>query len=100
MLQPERLTQFNQFMDIVKANVRTNLSPAQTLGLANAMVSVGKGHIQGYAVGPGYVHEPSASQRASLGAVLVPDKAAVARLVKAFIDGTPAPDVGTPSPGA
>jgi LCP family protein required for cell wall assembly len=100
MLQPERLTQFNQFMDIVKANVRTNLSPAQILGLGNAMVSVGKGHVQGYAVGPGYVHDPSGSQRASLGAVLVPDKAAVTRLVKAFVDGTPAPDVGNPTPAA
>jgi LCP family protein required for cell wall assembly len=97
MLQPERLSQFNQFMDIAKANVRTNLSPAQVLGMAKAMVTLGKGNIQGYAVGPGYVHEPTAAQAASLGAVLVPDKAAVSQLVKAFVAGTPAPE--SPAPG-
>lgn len=97
LLQPERLSQFNQFMDIVKANVRTNLSPGQILGMGQAMVSVGKGHIQGYAVGPGFVHEPSASQYANYGAVLVPDSAAIAKLVKAFADGTPAPGT-TPTP--
>jgi LCP family protein required for cell wall assembly len=98
MLQPERAGQFNQFMDIAKANVRTNLSPAQILGLGQTMVSLGKGNIQGYAVGPGYVHEPTAAQAATLGAVLVPDRAAVAKLVQAFKAGTPAPE--SPAPGA
>jgi LCP family protein required for cell wall assembly len=98
ILQPERVSQYNQFLDIVKANVRTNLSPAQILGMGQAMVSVGKGHIQGYAVGPGFVHDPTASQFANLGAVLIPDNAAIAQLVKAFQDGTPAPSASpTPS---
>jgi LCP family protein required for cell wall assembly len=97
VLQPERISQFNQFMDIIKANVRTNLSPAQILGMGNAMISVGKGHIQGYAVGPGYVQPPSAAQFAAYGAVLVPDNAAIAKLVKAFQDGSTPPGV-TPTP--
>jgi LCP family protein required for cell wall assembly len=99
VLQPERVSQFNQFMDIVKNNVRTNLSPPQILGLGQAIVSVGKGHVQGYVVGPGYVREPSLREQGTLGAVLIPDNAAIARLVKAFQDGTPPPSV-TPSPSS
>jgi LCP family protein required for cell wall assembly len=95
MLQPERVTQFNQFMDIVKSSVRTNLSPAQILGMGRTMISVGKGHVQGYAVGPGYVHDPTPGLAAVLGAVLVPDKTAMQQLFKAFEDGTPPPN---PSP--
>jgi len=99
ILQPDRVSQFSQFMDIIKNNVRTNLSPAQILGLGQAVVSVGKGHVQGYVVGPGYVREPSLREQGTLGAVLIPDNAAIAKLVKALQDGTPPPSV-TPSPSA
>lgn len=91
LLQPQRLTQFSTFMDIVKRNVRTNLSPGQLLGMGQAMASLSKNKIQSYAVGPEYVTQPTGGQYASLGAVLVPNKAAIARLVSAFTRGDPPP---------
>ncbi|HXA41892.1 MAG TPA: LCP family protein [Candidatus Solibacter sp.] len=98
LLQPSRIGQFQQFMDIVKINIRTNLSPAQILSMAQSMVSVGKGHLQSYAVGPNFVSQPTFGPYSVLGAVLVPDKAAMSELVSAFIRGDPPPTPsGTPA---
>jgi LCP family protein required for cell wall assembly len=97
LLQPARVSQFQQFMDIVKNNVRTNLSPGQILAMGQSMISIGKGHIQTYAVGPNFVTQPSSGPYAILGAVLVPDKAAMRSLVTAFLRGDPPPTLG-PSP--
>jgi hypothetical protein len=59
-----------------------------------------KGKIQSYAVGPDYVSAPTSGQYAALGAVLVPNKAAMAKLVSAFIRGDPPPGQGTPTPSS
>jgi LCP family protein required for cell wall assembly len=96
LLQPERLGQFNQFLDIARTNVSTNLSPAQILGLARTLAGAGR-QIKTYAVGPSYVTSPSASQQLLLGAVLIPDKARIAALVSAFQNGDPPPDA-SPTP--
>jgi LCP family protein required for cell wall assembly len=98
LLKPERITQLSQFMDIVKKSIRTNLSPAQILSMGQAMISLGKGHVQSYAVGPDLVRQPTAGQYASLGAVLIPDKAGVAALVAAFQRGDPPPNQASPGP--
>jgi len=98
LLQPGRIGQFDQFLDIARVNVRTNLSPTQILSLASTMISVGKGHIQSYAVGPDYVRDPTPQEFARYGAVLIPNRAAIARLVKAFLDGTMPPGEASPSP--
>ena len=99
LLQPSRINQFQQFMDIVKTSMRTNLSPAQMLSMAQSMVSVGKGHLQTYAVGPNFVTQPASGPYAVLGAVLVPDPAAMSQLVSAFIRGGPPPTPNTsPAP--
>ena len=97
LLQPSRVGQFSQFLDIVKRNVRTNLSPAQILGMGQAMISLGKGHLQTYAVGPDMVTQPTFGQYAFLGAVLVPNKTAVASLFSAFAKGDPPPNQATPA---
>jgi LCP family protein required for cell wall assembly len=98
VLKPERIGQFTQFLDIIKSNLRTNLSPAEMLALGNAMVSTSKPRFQSYAVGPNFVHDPSPRQFALYGAVLVPDKTAVDSLVRAFLHGDPPPGGATPSP--
>ena len=100
LLQPQRLTQFSTFMDIVKRNVRTNLSPGQLLAMGQSMASLSKSKIQAYAVGPEYVSAPTSGQYAALGAVLVPNKAAIAKLVSAFTRGDPPPNQGTPTPAS
>jgi LCP family protein required for cell wall assembly len=98
LLKPERLAQFNQFMDIAKRNIRTNLSPGQILSVANNMVGAGKGAATGYAVDYNYVRDPTPAEATAYGAVLIPNKAAIARLVRAFTDGTPPPSTSpTPS---
>jgi len=96
LLQPERLTQFNQFTDIVKRNARSNLSPGQMLSLARAMIG-GKPRLQTYAIGPNQVRDQVV---AGLGDVLVPDRAAVDKVVRAFERGDPSPDqAASPSSG-
>jgi LCP family protein required for cell wall assembly len=100
LLQPQRLTQFSTFMDIVKRNVRTNLSPGQLLAMGQSMASLSKNKIQAYGVGPEYVSAPTSGQYAALGAVLVPNKAAIAKLVSAFTRGDPPPNQGTPTPAS
>jgi anionic cell wall polymer biosynthesis LytR-Cps2A-Psr (LCP) family protein len=100
LLKPERISQFSQFLEILKKSVRTNLSPGQILSVGQAMISLGKGHLQTYAVGPELVRQPSPGQYASLGAVLIPDKAGVAALVAAFQRGDPPPSQASPGPSA
>jgi LCP family protein required for cell wall assembly len=100
LLKAGRLTQFSQFLDILKKSVRTNLSPGQILSVGQAMVSLGKGHVQSYAVGPDLVHAPTPGQYASLGAVLIPNRAAVAALVSAFQRGDPPPNQASPGPSS
>jgi LCP family protein required for cell wall assembly len=100
LLQPARIGQFQQFMDIVKGSVRTNLSPAQILSMAQAMISLGKGHVQTYAVGPDLVTPPAYGQYSALGAVLVPNKTAVKALVSAFVRGDPPSTAGLASPSS
>ncbi len=98
LLQPSRIGQFQQFMSIVKNNVRTNLSPGQILSIGQAMISLGKGHVQAYAVGPNIVTKPTSGPYLLLGDVLVPNKAAITALVTAFVRGDPPPAPGAPSP--
>ncbi|MGI8607687.1 MAG: LCP family protein [Candidatus Dormibacteria bacterium] len=100
VLRPERFGQFTQFLDIVKSNLRTNLSPAQMLQLGNTLIGGLK--TQTYAVGPNFAHDPTPRQYALYGAVLIPDKAAVDQLVQAFLHGDPAPtgNAAGPSPAA
>jgi LCP family protein required for cell wall assembly len=98
VLKPARIGQFTQFLDIIKTNFRTNLSPAEMLGLANAMVTGGKPRIQPYAVGPNLVHDPTAREFALYGAVLIPDQKAINDLVRAFLRGDPPPGAASPSP--
>jgi polyisoprenyl-teichoic acid--peptidoglycan teichoic acid transferase len=100
LLKPERISQFSQFLEILKKSVRTNLSPGQILSVGQAMISLGKGHLQTYAVGPELVRQPSPGQYANLGAVLIPDKAGVAALVAAFQRGDPPPNQASPGPSA
>jgi len=100
LLKPERITQFSQFLDILKKNARTNLSPGQILSVGQAMISLGKGHVQSYLVGPELVRQPSAGQYASLGAVLIPNKPAIAALVAAFQHGDPPPNQASPGASA
>ncbi|MFN2462431.1 MAG: LCP family protein [Candidatus Dormibacteria bacterium] len=90
-LKPGRISQFTQFLDIIKGNLRTNLSPPEMLGLGNAMISSGKPRIQAYAVGPNQVRDPSPREAALYGAVLVPNQKAIAAVVKAFLSGAAAP---------
>jgi anionic cell wall polymer biosynthesis LytR-Cps2A-Psr (LCP) family protein len=97
LLQPQRIGQFNQFLDIAKASLRTNLSPDQIISLGTSLLA-GAGHVQGYAVGPNYTRDPTTSEFAAYVAVLIPNRTAIARLVKTFVDGTPPPAEPTPSP--
>lgn len=98
MLRPERLSQFSQFLGIIKNNLRTNLSPAEMLALGSSMISTSKPRFQAYAVGPNFVHDPSAREYALYGAVLIPNKPAIAALVQSFLRGDPAPGGSSPSP--
>ncbi|MEA2682521.1 MAG: polyisoprenyl-teichoic acid--peptidoglycan teichoic acid transferase [Chloroflexota bacterium] len=98
MLRPERLGQFAQFLDIIKNNLRTNLSPAEMLALGNSMVGTSKPRFQTYAVGPDFVRPPTAREAALYGAVLIPNKKAIDSLVQAFLRGDPAPGGASPSP--
>ncbi len=98
VLKPERIAQFTQFLDIVKTNLRTNLSPAEMLALGNSMVSTSKPRLQTYAVGPNFVRDPTPRQFALYGAVLIPNKPAIDALVRAFLNGNPAPGGASPSP--
>lgn len=98
MLRPERLGQFNQFLDIIKNNLRTNLSPTEMLALGNAMVGTTRPRFQTYAVGPNFVHDPTAREAALYGAVLIPNKKAIDGLVQAFLHGDPASGGSSPSP--
>ena len=100
VLKPARIAQFTQFLDIIKTNLRTNLSPAEMLGLGNAMVTGGRPKIQSYAVGPNLVHDPSAREFALYGAVLIPNQKAINDLVKAFLRGDPAPGASASPSGA
>jgi len=97
VLKPARIGQFSEFLDIIKKNFRTNLSPAEMLGLGNAMASGGKPKIRAYAVGPNLVRDPSPREAALYGAVLIPNQKAISELVKAFLKGDPAPGI-SPSP--
>jgi LCP family protein required for cell wall assembly len=99
LLKPERIGQFTQFLDIIKSNLRTNLSPAEMLALGNSLVGGGRLKTQTYAVGPNFAGDPTPAQYARYGAVLIPRTAAINQLVQAFLNGTTAP-TGTPaSPG-
>jgi LCP family protein required for cell wall assembly len=98
LLKPDRLTQINQFEAIAKSNISTNMTPGQLVALGNAMLAMKKGGIKHYAVGPSMVNEPTASQRVAFGAVLIPDTAAINRLIRAFQNGDPSP--GEPAPRA
>jgi LCP family protein required for cell wall assembly len=100
VLKPARIAQFGQFLDIIKSNLRTNLSPAEMLGLGNAMVTGGKPRLQSYAVGPNFVRSPTPREAALYGAVLIPNQKAVNSLVQAFLRGDPPPGGATPSPSA
>ena len=62
------------------------------------MISLGKGHVQAYAVGPNIVTKPTSGPYLLLGDVLVPNKAAITALVTAFVRGDPPPAPGAPSP--
>ncbi|MFN2465980.1 MAG: LCP family protein [Candidatus Dormibacteria bacterium] len=98
VLKPDRISQFGQFLDILKNNLRTNLSPTEMLALGNAMVSTSRPRIQTYAIGPNFVHDPTPRQSALYGAVLIPNKPAIDSLVRAFLRGDPPPGTATPSP--
>ena len=101
VLKPERIGQFTQFLDIIKSNMRTNLSPAEMLALGNSMVVGGRPKLQSYAIGPNQVRDPTGREAALYGAVLIPRKAAVDALIKAFLGGEPAPGgSSSASPGA
>jgi len=97
-LKPARIGQFTQFLDIIKGNLRTNLSPAEILGLGNSLVTGGKPKIQPYAVGPNLVREPTSREYALYGAVLIPNTRAINEMVKAFLKGDPAPAAASPTP--
>lgn len=98
LLKPARIAQFTQFLDIIKSNLRTNLSPAEMLALANSLVGGGKLRTQAYAVGPNFSHDPTPREYALYGAVLIPNKPAINQLVQAFLRGDPAPTGTAPSP--
>lgn len=100
VLRPERFGQFNQFLGIIKTNLRTNLSPAEMLALGNAMVGGGKLKSQAYAVGPNFARDPTPHEFVLYGAVLIPNKSAINQLVQAFLHGDPAPTGAAPSPSA
>ncbi|HEV1997106.1 MAG TPA: LCP family protein [Candidatus Dormibacteraeota bacterium] len=98
LLRPERFGQINQFLDIIKANLRTNLSPPEMIALGNSLVGGGKLKTQTYAVGPNFARDPTPHEFALYGAVLIPNKSAIDQLVQAFLHGDPAP-TGT-APGS
>lgn len=98
MLKPERISQFSQLLEIIKSNLRTNLTPAEMLALGNGMVSTQRPKMQTYAVGPNFVHDPTAREKALYGAVLIPNQKAIASLVQAFLRGDPTPGGTSPSP--
>ena len=98
VFKPARISQFTEFLDIIKKNLRTNLTPGEMIGLGNAMAGGGgKPKIQPYAVGPNLVRDPTAREAALYGAVLIPNQASINALVRAFLHGDPAPGV-SPSP--
>jgi LCP family protein required for cell wall assembly len=98
VLRPERIGQFTQFLDIIKSNLRTNLSPGEMLALGNSLIGGGKLKTQSYAVGPNFTRDPTPREYAEYGAVLFPNKSAINDLVQAFLRGDPAPGGTAPSP--
>ena len=100
ILRPERIGQFTQLLDIIKANLRTNLSPAEMLALGNSLVGGGKLKTQTYAVGPNFTTDPTPQQFARYGAVLIPRTSAINQLVQAFLNGGTAPSGTSASPSS
>ena len=100
ILRPERIGQFTQFLDIIKSNLRTNLSPAEMLALGNSLVGGGRLKTETYAVGPNFTTDPTPREFSLYGAVLIPRTSLINQLVQAFLNGSPAPTGTSASPSS